>query len=435
MKKLLSLLIVAVVVCYAGMVLADDTVTVPGPGAVATPIPDAVIFPIVKGSVTLTEGWNLIAIPVLPAEQLKIKDFVAKITPPQPPLVDLNGDGVIDQNDVAISIRPMWKVTTIAVYKDGRFRTYAPDNATYNMVPGEAYFVYCQYLGPRPVYDVNGPQYPMPEFHPTITVTIAGKAVNASVSLDLNKGWNGVGVALIQQRPPLVYDQKPILLPEIPNLTLNQTESTQIDEYKIVTMDFSLLQLSRELCEQGVKATRAIFWNANKQEWEQYALPYPTVDANGLVCMPVPGKLINPSEGFFLLCEENGLYIPRLTIQKPPYPPIPVPRRVSYTGTIEKIMFYPEAKPPYDFVLQYELVSTDPVTGATSAAVIQVPVKGATEEIEKQLGELANLDVNGNKTKHFVEGVMQTIEWSAMYPPDRRYVDVLIVDSIDLFRL
>ncbi|MDD5135845.1 MAG: hypothetical protein PHN63_00695, partial [Candidatus Omnitrophica bacterium] len=358
MKKLLSLMVVAVMIGCAGAVSAEETVIAPNPDPIVLDT-DIQILPVVKGTVTLTEGWNLIAIPVLPAEQLKIKDFIYKVEGGIPPCK------TNDVSNEVIYCKPMWNVSAVAVYKDGRFRMYTREDATYNMVPGEAYFVHCRYLGPRPVYSVLGPDYPMPVYHPKTTITIAGKCVNATVSLDLNKGWNGVGVALMQQRPPLVIEEEPINLPAIPRLTAESDDSaaltTNVDLERICA-GFSLVQFSRELSEQGVKASRVIFWNAEKQEWEQYSLPYPVADENGLICMPIPGRLIDPGEGFFLLCEENGLYIPRLEIQKKPYPPIPVPRTVTYSGTIEKSGSIVGGVLPYNYVIVCSTETSGDVT-------------------------------------------------------------------------
>ena len=414
MKKLLSLLAVAIVVCCAGVVLADE--------AVPTPIvPDQVEYlpTVTKGTITLTEGWNLIAIPVLPAEQLRIKDFIYKVEGGIP---DYKTGDVSKE---VIYCKPMWNISAVAVYKDGRFRTYTRDNATYNMVPGEAYFVHAEYLGPRPCYEVVGPQYPMPIFRPTTTVTIAGKCVKASVSLDLNKGWNGV--ALMGKKESLnVY--KEALNPQV------AVDGAEIIEPILVS---SLRQLSGELSEQGVKATRIIFWDAYKQEWEQQALPFKgEQNIDGMATFI--DRIISGSEGFFLLCDENGLYVPGLkqiqNLPDPPVPPIPPINdgRVYQYGQIERentgdIKDVSACK-PYNFVLVYweNVRNISPSGGGSLGYMVEhrIPVDGATEDIRQKLEAVA-----GNGQAYSVEGVMKTVEYDLPVPSYQSYkVDVLMVD-------
>ncbi|MDD5135846.1 MAG: hypothetical protein PHX20_02160 [Candidatus Omnitrophica bacterium] len=494
MKKLLSLMVVAVMIGCAGAVSAEETVIAPNPDPIVLDT-DIQILPVVKGTVTLTEGWNLIAIPVLPAEQLRIKDFIGKVESDgliSVVITSSRGNDFVSQlndtqkeeigalqnayalkiyegdsrsNDLIVAspdnenvasvitfnnanwpdeliasiknaykindiirMKPKWNVSAVAVYKDGRFRMYTRENATYNMVPGEAYFVHCKYLGPRPVYQVlAGPDYPMPVYHPKTTITIAGKCVNATVSLDLNKGWNGAALARLQNMRviyPVAPDPvTPIEeLPVIPDLTLGTAEPGEPILANIIARGFNLAQLSRELSEQGVKATRIIFWNSDVQGWDQYALPYKTDP----ICAVMP-RVINDSEGFFLLCEENGLYIPGLQIQKPPITPIPVPLRVSYTGTIMRSYTIPENFVPYKFVLECSRKAEDGTT-----TTIFVPLKGADETIEAKLGVLADEPPG---TSHYVEGVMQTMKWTSMLPPYGGDTDVMVVELIDAYRL
>ncbi|MFA5142912.1 MAG: hypothetical protein WC522_01915 [Candidatus Omnitrophota bacterium] len=428
MKKLLSLAVVAVMICFAGTVLAEETSTLPAENYPADPT-GLTMKPLIIGNVTLNEGWNLIAIPVLPAEKLTIKSFSVRVA--KSGLSAISTETITQDSK---GFADIWRVTAVAVYKNGRFQSYSPDCDTYNMVPGEAYFVYAKYSGLRPNYIVReGASYEMPEFHPTTTIKIIGKTADAKISLNLNKGWNGV--AVLNQLAPK-SDEPLSNTPKLPELESQKTGSNvsagAVLESQSITagIGYSLYQLSQEFSEQGIKATRIIFWNAVKQEWEQYSLPYPAADENGLIAMPVPGRLVNPSEGFFLLCEENGLYIPGLTLQNSPYPSIPVPKRVSYTGIIRGVcVACGDAPLPYKYVLQYETVLT---TGTVPVSIIAIPIKGTDDVMEAKLAELAN---ENPAQKHYVEGVMQALPYISWYSPGCKYVDVMIVEHIDEFKI
>ncbi len=346
MKKLLSVLVLAAAVCCAGVVLAEEAV-IEGP-ILTYQIEDWdwMIPPYVKGAITLTEGWNLIAIPVIPQQPVTVETFSKMVAYSDEPIYKT--DPKLPDDNFIQAKRSSWQVRAVAVYKDGRFRVYPKEGVTYNMVPGEAYFVYAEYHGLRPAYSelIANPPPGFEPWHPKTTVTIVGKSVNASVSLDLNKGWNGAAL-MLKQKPYYDFDMPITKLPRIPFLKVDKSDSDisnaqfPIDEGKIfgpINIGSSLSQLSRELVEQGVKAKRIVFWNAENQAWDQYELPRPEpvyrhipglwdlgVELGGVDEYTVvfdPG--INADQGFFLLCEENGLYIPGLRqIQKPPYPPFP----------------------------------------------------------------------------------------------------------------
>ena len=264
MKKLLSLLVGVMLVCSFGVCLAEELQPVPI-------IIDSPPYCPTVGTITIAEGWNLVAMPVLPAEPYTVEKFIKDVeTDPSDFVLD------IYPRQPSPDIQTGWQIPVVAVYKNGQFERYPKEGVTYNMVPGEAYFVYARYNGPRPLIYPPGLE--------KVKVDVIGKPLDVPVSLALNRGWNGVSVL------------------------------------KPGTSD--LRGLSDELAKQGIKATRIAMWSAKGQEWSQHELPI----------LEKFLRVINPDEGLFLLCEENGLFIPGL-------PPVP-PERLSYTGKIEYAIWY-----------------------------------------------------------------------------------------------
>lgn len=328
MKKIICLLMVGLMICCSGVSLAHD-VPFPEPPAEKE-----------TATISLVDGWNLIAIPVLPAEPFSVRDFMDMVN-------------------------EAWEITVVAVYKNGRFERYPKEGITYNMVPGEAYFVYSKYTGSF----IYPPQvYPL-----TTAIHISGKVPDMPVSLHLDRGWNGVSV---------------------PTATLEN--------------ELSLYMFSDELGEQGIRATKIAFWN-NEQGWEEYKLPFVADEPiSGPIVFPgFTGRGINSNEGFFLLCEENGLYIPGLKVE---------PERVQYTGRVSLPLSFYIGSTPFTF----DLVLEDGTT---------VHLKGADKTIEGRLQAAAqNKEDHENYT---VEGVM-TVMYGFGCTPDQpgTPVDVLLVDTI-----
>jgi len=212
-------------------------------------------------AINIKEGWNLIAMPVIPDKPYTVRDFVATI-----------------ESDPCYK----WEVPVVAVYENGRFERYPKKDVTHNMVPGKAYFVYAKYDGQVCQHR-----------HPELTrksIRIAGEVPDSPVVLNLNRGWNGISL------------------------------TEYLDDKRFYDFNY-LIRLSNELVEQGIKATKIAFWNSD-QEWEEYELPFELNWPPTLNIVPGPihhpdlpdlyGRIISDDEGFFLLCEENGLFIPGL---------------------------------------------------------------------------------------------------------------------------
>ena len=274
MRKLLGLFLIALLVSSVGIsIVSGDEIEIPKPPG------EEIIFipgpgPLPVGFITIRGGWNLVAMPVLPDKPYTIKRFIE-----------------------AVEGKPrgsLWEVSVVAVYKDGRFKRYPMEGYSYNMVPGEAYFVHANLVA-HGLIMVEG-------WQPSTIVEIIGRPIDHSISLNLNRGWNGVSLrgddtldAIQRQRDKTCEDSKHLAV-------------------------LSLSQFLERLAEQEIKATKIAFWSdgggypAQVQHWEIFDLPLQKeID-----------RLIRADEGFFLLCEENGLYIPGLDSNKEePWPPIP----------------------------------------------------------------------------------------------------------------
>jgi len=305
MKKLISLLAIAVLIGSFGVCQAEDIEPMPNPPII---IEEEVPTSNTTGSITLTNGWNLVAMPVLPAKPYTVEQFIKEVESPIKPIpkpnkpiileeVDrINEEVSVEEKNEKYLIKSYWKVALVAVYKKGRFERYPKEGVSYNMVPGEAYFVYATYTGPRPLLAI-GPNEEHREWHPKTSVKIIGRPLDVPVSLNLNRGWNSASI-----------------------------------------FEGDLQRLSDELTEQHIKAKKIAFWSAEKQEWEQYELPIaeptetspeiPYEDGHSYPLEYDRGKIeiirpIKADEGFFLLCEENGLFIPQLELNPKPEPPVP----------------------------------------------------------------------------------------------------------------
>ena len=219
--------------------------------------------------IAITNGWNLIAIPVIPDEPCTVRGFIEMV-----------------ESDPCFE----WNVRVVAVYKNGRFERYPKEGITHNMVPGKAYFVYANYGGQICEHKHMEKLYRV--------IHIAGEVPDSPVVLNLNRGWNGVSLT------DFTHDGDPVSIG-------------------------SLCSLSRELQDQGIKATKIAFWDNTSQGWKEHELPFrPNEPTSGwwTVFPGFPDPPINPNEGFFLLCEENGLYIPGLEAEADTVnPPLPEP--------------------------------------------------------------------------------------------------------------
>jgi len=295
MKRILSLLVVFTLVVSFSTTGISAELTLPSlPGMEPEPV-------IVEGVISITTGWNLIAMPVLPVEPYTVRQFIKDVEPQQLILEGVKPEekpGTEDPNFLEpITVQPRldgWKIGTVAVYKNGRYETYPKEGVTYNMVPGEAYFVNASYSGP---WKMDGSK-------PRRVVTVKGRLLDNGVSLNLNRGWNGCSTP------------KP---------------------------DSFLKTLSDELVAQNVKAAKIAFWNNSSRPWppppawEVYDLPFdgklgdnisPDVRLHIFL-----GREIRPNQGFFLLLpDENGLYIPGL--DSVPEPPIVEPPLIPVKKTL-----------------------------------------------------------------------------------------------------
>jgi len=266
MKKLLSSLVAfALVVSFSITGISAEPKLPSLPGMEPEPV-------IVEGEISITTGWNLIAMPVLPVGQYTVKQFIKAVERME------YREEIIPVYEEKGELLPYleWDVLTVAVYKDGQFKNLPPKEYSYNMVPGEAYFVYATYIG--------GKIFKRP---PRKTVKVKGRIPDVPVTPNLDRGWNGVS-----------------LFPGMGLFSINK-------EANIVKIG-SLGQLSEDLVAQGIKATKIAFWSATDQNWDVHALPYDGQNGNSYT-----DRLIMASEGFFLLLpDENGLYIPGLEIEK-----------------------------------------------------------------------------------------------------------------------
>jgi hypothetical protein len=215
---------------------------------------------------------------------------------------------------------------------------------------------------------------------------------------------DGVEATLTDEAEPL----GPGLLPEV--------ESDHIIAYRA---GYSLRKLSKELVDQHVKATMALFWNADEQQWVRERLPM----SDPVITNPYErpcfyDRIIRADEGFFLLTGENGLYIPELPLLVPPKPPL-----VRYSGVVQKLTarIY-EGTPPYNYFM---MVPCGPMLPAEK----ELPLKGVDYNREKQLA-IAN-QAGGTA---LVAGTMKTITYGALLPPYQRTVEVLMVESCVLIK-
>ena len=358
MKKLLSLLVGVMLVGGFSLCMADGEINPIPPGG---DVINIATIEAVTGTITLREGWNLVAMPVLPSEPYTVERFIndAETKPVWPRVREFKeGDPYFCPPPFIIRC----KVPVVAVYKNGQFERYPKEGVTYNMVPGEAYFVYAEFYVPESV---------PPEVKPDMsiyshTISIAGKSLDVPVSLDLNRGWNGVSI--------------------------------------LGELGIGVDRFSKELAEQNIKAIRIALWSAQKQEWEQYELPWQPEPKGDVIMIP----MIPANCGFFLLCEENGLYIPGLnTSVEPPVPPFPEPI-VSYTG---KLVVMADA--PCAFWL-----------GCADGT--NVPLKGKDSEIDLAIAKAAN-----ECGKEFtVKGSFAIVELINPWTGEPVKMEVLVVNEI-----
>jgi beta propeller repeat protein len=396
MKKLISMLLVAALIGSCGIGYTADEECIPRPidelekTIICPPKPETV-----TGMITITNGWNLIAMPVLPLvkysytvrqfirdvegllypliESWRGIDYVSQLTDEQKAELGTlqeqfsiklyegqtksndviaqsadgeeiaqvitfnNGDwpdelissikGFYDVGDI-IRRRPIWDVSVVAVCKNGRYELYPKAGITYAMIPGEAYFVHVKY---------NGAWCKSLDWRPRKTIKLMGRRCDEPISLNLNRGWNGIAVG--QKR---VYTGWPLKIKNPPDLT-HTSETTEpnvegyISKFPIYREGYSLRKLSKELVDQHVKATKVLFWNADKQCWVTENLPISEdlriSDIFTYEEKYMCDRIIRADEGFFLLLsDENGLYIPEL--DSVPEPPIIEPPLIAVKKTL-----------------------------------------------------------------------------------------------------
>jgi len=448
MKKLLSLFLVGLLVVSSGVSLrAEEIIPIPAP----IPFPEPIPQPGTRGYINITEGWNLVAMPVIPAKPFTVKDFVRAVESPFLPLGPVDYPGQVREGETSIEIveehpiicpPPMWKISAMAVYKNGRFVELYPhwrprirrNRIAYNMVPGEAYFVRAKYLGPRPliqppVYQDGAEEGVAPyDWRPSTSVLIKGRVIarTLSVSLNLNKGWNGASLLcmdrIFYQPHQPILEQDLVDPVEVPPPPPTRPEPRG----NVLTRVTSLRRLSDELVDQGIKAKKIIFWDKYNQRWEKHDLPLAPIYSRNIMHVepdplnPMPitmppiflDRFINPSEGFFLLCEENGLYEPGLPISLD----IPDPIRASHTGRVEHALYVAFGPPPpFTHIMK---TNDDKL----------VHLRGANDSMDKKLDEAAAEPT----TDVYVSGVVKTmLNYNGL--PDGapgRPVDVLMVDIV-----
>ena len=276
MKKIICLLMIGLMLGCTSISFADVEYDEHGNEWYTLPVPPNPNMPgtvrLPHNYIVLTEGWSLIGIPVLPYEPLTVRDFMGMVTED-------------------------WEITMVAVYKDGQFERYPKEGITYNMVPGEAYFVHTEYSG-----RLSGRR--------KTAIEIEGSRPEVPVTLHLERGWNGI--SLLHYR--------------------NGGWAAIVG---------SLRTLSKELRDQGINATKVALWDADDQAWEEYELPFDEASPPGMPILsevfPSPDNpAIYPIEGLFLLCEENGLYIPGLDAEADTVGP-PFPDSLRFPGETEII--------------------------------------------------------------------------------------------------
>jgi len=354
MKKVLCLLLAMAMIVNSGVALALEEIL---PDMRADDV-RIFPFPLTVKTITIREGWNLIAMPVVPSGKYTVRDFIRSIENPfmridRPIELQTLTDGEkLETNDKGedciIFPRRYWTVSVVAVYKNGKFIRYPKNGHSYNMVPGEAYFVHTRYHGPRPDYTTDVECWP--PWHASKIIRVIGKSVNFSVTLNLRRGWNGVSIMREKDPPFPPYPFKPILDPIIRPYDLNDkiTDNDQIEENCNpglpinIDIECTLSQLSKELVKQGLKPRSILFWDSYNQRWQQHALPvkYPIfyhINIKPDKHIAYLDRLISSSEGFFLLVEENGIYEPGLEESLPgvPFPPPPLPPLVRSTGRVQ----------------------------------------------------------------------------------------------------
>ncbi|MBU4376027.1 MAG: hypothetical protein KKD29_00950, partial [Candidatus Omnitrophica bacterium] len=219
--------------------------------------------------------------------------------------------------------------------------------------------------------------------------------------------------------------QKQLSLEESPYprpivLADNGDEAGDVVIGPVISGGASLNQLSQELVKQNIKATRIAFWSAENQEWVQFELPRPELKFdNPYEIIRTFDRFIRPDEGFFLLCEQNGLYIPFLNWnEKPPVPPFPpkppFEERVSYTGKLDMVCGIPENMPPYEFAIF-------PYNEKKAISLMTT-----TDDVKAQLSAIYQAE-----DLCTVEGVMKHIRWGGYWPGESSHEeDVLMVNTV-----
>jgi len=421
MKTLLNLFLIAILVCSFGICFAEEQV-VKDPVKV-DPVVDIVKCPplmidpsIITGTIQLGEGWNLIGVPVF-TNIYTVSQFINAVEERSPEIYPILQ---LDRNMPPYRA-PWWIVRLIAVYKDGGWEILYASNGSisdggnimlkndYNMVPGEAYFVYLDYRG-----------YPIDGGAPKTAVKVSGTCIGQSVSLDLNKGWTGASV--------LVHNCSGFIRMPVEGPITVQKDGAEfegaasaesyppnppgvIEDPKIrCAISYNLGNLSYELDEQGIVGKMVAFWNNDRQEWETYELPYPKTGWPGHIPPPMHWRVIRPDEGFFIFTGENGVFVPngkKCKIEYP-YPP----RRATATGWVTNAVSFDCLGYPF-----YLSPTQDMYPG--------IPMDGAMDEIKRQLSILSDTGLRCT-----VEGYYKNVEWYGVERPGLHQADVLMVETV-----
>lgn len=388
----------------SGVVLANDLVI----EEKTEFLPDGCIPPRRNpNTVMITEGWNLIAMPVVPDKPYTVEDFIQDVevnpyrdgTEPistMPVDVPIHTPHHADEAPFIVT-EGNWEITAFGKLDEPVHPTHKkfrkafkqlPGN--YNLVPGEAYFVQAKYTGDH---------VKLLGWQPELQVFIRGKVPEVPVSLNLKRGWSSVSLLIpnyIRDYPIDIYTPYPprFELPENPTDIFELPENpTNIIEEDIITLPdyylgYSIQRLSRELVTQQIEAEKLVLWSTFTQDWEEWELPYPP--RSDYEVGPIPHQNtkspyehyeiayfdfgILPNRGFFLQCKSNGLFIPGLPRK------IPVDhKRVGHVGRVEGNPYFPEHYPGYDLRL---FIDEDPANA--------IPLEGVNSEIELRLKEAAS---------------------------------------------
>ncbi|MFA4842382.1 MAG: hypothetical protein WC658_00925, partial [Candidatus Omnitrophota bacterium] len=108
MKTLIGILMIGLIIGCSGICLAEGVPILPDNLELLRALDKYV-----TGTITLVEGWNLIAVPVLPQSPLTVERFIKMAY----------SDGRQPGGSPPY-IQATWRVLAVAVYKNGHFKVY-----------------------------------------------------------------------------------------------------------------------------------------------------------------------------------------------------------------------------------------------------------------------------------------------------------------------